>query len=281
MENNQTLFQAVGIIKGDVEIASEPGKPSIISVQGKDYALLYIPNKQGFKALDALKREIEATGTNQRLIVYPKITHFPGRDKAYQVAFQLVGFDRGSQPAGIGVDLNDFEFKISGLWQFIPVCPTPCISVFKNFTDERLEYVKQSEVYKRVKFMKGSHIPILWKDAPVKPFRFNPKIEKEEQGKPVFVAVKAKFLPNRNVFGFDSLLGMPQEDAPKFFKASKKMKALALQESKSFKAAKNSEKIEKVESAETPLPKPKKAEKVESSESSKQPLPMPKPKCKN
>ncbi|MBD0302244.1 MAG: hypothetical protein ICV85_08695, partial [Tolypothrix sp. T3-bin4] len=107
------------------------------------------------------------------------------------------------------------------------------------------------------------------------------------QGKPVFVAVKAKFLPNRNVFGFDSLLGMPQEDAPKFFKASKKMKALALQESKSFKAAKNSEKIEKVESAETPLPKPKKAEKaekaekVESPESSKQPLPMPKPKCKN
>ncbi len=85
---------------------------------------------------------------------------------------------------------------------------------------------------------------MIWKDAPVKPFRFNPKIEKEQQGKPVFVSIKAKFLPTRQVFGFDSLLSLPVDYAPKFFKASKKMKALALQESKNFKKAKTPEKVE-------------------------------------
>ncbi len=173
MSDNQALFQAVGIIRGEVKIASERGKPSTVSIQGKDYALLYIPTKQGFKALEALTKQVDTTGNNQRLIVYPKLTHFPGRDKQHEIAFQLVGFDRGLQSEGVTADLADFEFKLCGLWQFIPVCPTPCISVFKNFTSDRLEFVKQSEVYKRVKFMKGSHIPVIWNVATVKPFRLS------------------------------------------------------------------------------------------------------------
>ena len=281
MSENLALFQAVGIIRGEVKIASERGKASTVSIQGKDYPLLYIPTKQGFKALEALTKEVEATGTNQRLIVYPKLTHFPGRDKQYSVAFQLVGFDRGLQSSGVTADLADFEFKLCGLWQFIPVCPTPCISVFKNFTDDRLEFVKQSEVYKRVKFMKGSHIPVIWKDAPVKPFRFNPKIENELQGKAMFISIKAKFLPSRQLFGFDSLLSLPVEEAPKFFKASKKMKALALLESKSSKKTKTPE---KVESDFKGVPKPKKRSPLSvpqvSSESAFESKPMPKPKTK-
>ena len=123
--------------------------------------------------------------------------------------------------------------------------------------------------------MKGSHIPVIWKDAPVKPFRFNPKIEKEQQGKAMFMSIKAKFLPSRQLFGFDSLLSLPIEEAPKFFKASKKMKALALQESKNFKKAKTPE---KVESDFQSVPKPKKRS---SAESAFEPKPMPKPKTKN
>jgi len=261
METNQALFQAIGIIRGDITLSSEQGKPSTVLVAGKEYPLYYISTKQGFRAIEALKKEIAATdNTNQRLIVYPKITHFPSRDKLHEMAFQLVGFDKGSEPEGLGSDLADFEFKLCGLWQFVPVCQTPCISVFKNFTDQRLEYVKQSEIYKRVKFMKGSHIPLLWKDAPVKPFRFNPKLEKEQQGKASFVSVKAKFLPQRNVFGFDSLLAMPQDEAPKFFKASKKMKAEALQATKEFKKAQGLEtpkKVETIEQPKKPLPVPK------------------------
>ncbi|KAB8315343.1 hypothetical protein SD81_032705 [Tolypothrix campylonemoides VB511288] len=271
METNQPLFQAIGIIRGSVTLALELGQTSTVTIQGKTYNLYPVASKKGFRALDALKKELEATGkTEQRLIVYPKITHFPGKDKPHDMAFQLVGFDKGVESEGVTTDLGDFEFKICGLWQFIPVCQTPCISVFKNFTSERLEHVKKSELYKRVKFMKGSHIPILWKDAPVKPFRFNPKLEKEQQGKASFVSVKAKFLPSRNVFGFDSLVALPLEEAPKFFKASKKMKAEALQATREFKKAQG---IETAKKAETPV-------KTEDSVTVrvKKPLPVLKPK---
>ena len=272
METNQNYFQAIGIIKGNVTLATEPREPSSISIQGKNYPLFCVPKKSGFKAFEAFQKEIESTGnTDQRLIVYPKIIHFPAREKPHIVGFQLVGFVRDGVTEGVTADLADFEFKLSGLWQFIPVCQTPCISVFKNFNDQRLEFVKKAELYQRVRFMKGSHIPVFWKDAPVRPFRFNPKLEKEEQGKPYFASIKAKFLPGRNVFGFESLLALPQDEAPKFFKASKKMKAEAMQATKEFKKAqKQTDKSQKlieteqqyqsVAVAEKPkkqLPKPK------------------------
>jgi hypothetical protein len=76
--------------------------------------------------------------------------------------------------------------------------------------------------------MKGQHIPLLWKDAPVPPFRFNPKLQKEEQSKRYFVSIKARFLTDRDVFGFDSLLALPTENVPLFFKAGKKAKAEAV-----------------------------------------------------
>jgi len=236
----ELLFQAVGILRGKVTF-TEDAKTATITVSGQRYPLLYIPSKKGLKAFEALKKQIESTGNNElRVIVYPRVIHFPPKDKPHQITFQLVGFDNGSSE-GICQSLNDFEFKLSGLWQFIPVCQIPCISVFKNFTPERLEFVKKSEVYKRVKFMKGSHLPIFWRDAPIRPFRFNPKLDKETQGKPMFVSIKAKFLPQRNVFGFDSLLTLPQSEVPQFFKASKKMKTEALQQIKDAKKAALSE----------------------------------------
>jgi hypothetical protein len=151
------------------------------------------------------------------------------------MSFQLVGFDRGRKEDAVSGELQDLEFKLSGLWQFIPVCSTPCISVFRNFTSSRLEYMKQSEPAKKVKYMKASHLPLMWKDAPVRPFRFNPKAE-SDQGHPAFVSLKAKFLPHRNAFGFEALLAPPQEKAPKFLKASKEDKALVQQEAKKNQA---------------------------------------------
>jgi hypothetical protein len=110
--------------------------------------------------------------------------------------------------------------------------------VFKNFTKERLDHVKQSEPAKKVKYMKASHLPLFWRDALVPPFRFNPKAPKEEQGKPVFVQIKAKFVPHREAFEFESLLGLPMEKPPRFLKASKDDKATAMAEKKAaLKAA--------------------------------------------
>lgn len=226
---NESLFQAIGIIKGEVNL----GDVSTIKIGDKEYRLFYIPGRRRF-AYEALKKEIEATGnTTQRLIVYPKILHFPGRDKPYIIAFQLSGFISSiptKKEHPFNSELKDFEFRLCGLWQFIPVCRTPCISVFRNFTKDRLAWIKEAEASRKVKFMKATHAPLLWRDSPVKPFRFNPKLEKEQQAKTYFVELKARFLPDRDVFGFVELLSEPTEERPNFFKASKKMKAEALRE---------------------------------------------------
>ncbi len=233
-EHSGAIFQAVGVIIGKIAFNDE--NKSTIVIGNKEYPLFYAPKKQ--RAFDALKKEIEATGEHvQRLVVYPKVIHFPKKEQPHQVCFQLVGFDKGRQAEVISKELQDMEFKLCGLWQFIPVCCTPCISVFRNFTKERLDYIKQAEPAKKVKFMKASHLPLFWKDAPFPPFRFNPKATKEEQGHPVFVQIKAKFLPQRDAFAFDTLLALPEQKPPRFLKASKQDKSSVQAEKKAAQKA--------------------------------------------
>ncbi|HEY9605479.1 MAG TPA: hypothetical protein V6C85_27990, partial [Allocoleopsis sp.] len=209
-------FQAVGIIKGDITTDDDR---TFVTIGEKLYGLHYASSHK--RAYEALKKEIESTGiTQQRLIVYPRITHYPGGKQPYRLGFQLAGFV-GHEASGDGLQsvLEDLEFKISGLWQFIPVCRVPCISVFKNFNKQRLEYIKSAPLDKKVNFMKASHIPVLWRDAPVAPFRFNPKLDKETQGKASFVQIKARFNSSRDNFEFVELLAIPSDEPPNYLKA--------------------------------------------------------------
>ncbi len=218
------FFQAVGIIQGDV---TSDGDKTFVTIGEKSYGLYYASTHK--RAYDALKKEISNTGiTQQRLIVYPRITHYPGGKQPYRLEFQLVGFvgHEPSQP-GLPSVLEENEFKISGLWQFIPVCRVPCISVFKNFNKQRLEYIKSAPLDKKVNFMKASHIPVVWRDAPVPPFRFNPKLDKETQGKASFVQIKARFNSASDNFEFVSLLAIPSDAPPNYLKAGKKDKVEA------------------------------------------------------
>lgn len=256
-ESSGAIFQAIGIITGEVNFDEE--NIASVTVEGKTYPLLYKPHLK--VAMFALRLEIEKTGANrQRLIVYPKVTHFPPPNQPHQLAFQLVGFEKEGEPSSVGTELEPFEFKLSGLWQFIPVCRVPVISVFRNFDRERLEKLKEAETAKKVRFMKASHIPVMWKDSLVRPFRFNPKLEKEEQGYPLFFQIKAKFVPEKNGFEFVALLAPPLENPPRFLKASKKDKAAVQQQKKKAKfAGKKSDKpnAKKTEKPSKPQPKPK------------------------
>lgn len=212
------IFQAIGVIVGDVTFEEEK---AFIAIEGKPYPLFYAPSRK--KAFEALKLNVKRSNPTQRLLVYPRVIHLPG-GKPHQIGFQVVGFE-GKIGDLRHTGLEDFEFTLCGLWQFIPVSKVPCISIFKNFTERRLAYIKEAPSEIKVKYMKASHIPVLWKDAPVKPFRFNPKLEKEQQGQVWFVGVKARFLPGRDVFGFVSLKIPPAAKAPKYLKASKQDKA--------------------------------------------------------
>ena len=217
------IFQAVGVIRGEVikEIEEENEKFYVIVKTGQDtkkYRLFYSPHHR--KTLSALKLEIKNHGNLLRLIVYPKILHLPGKDKPHQVRFQLVGFDDGSNK-GVA-ELEDFEFKLAGKWQFIAVCKTPVISVHRNFTEKTLEYFKSLSQDSRKLFAGALHAPLLWDSAPVEPFRFNRKLKKDQQGETFFVQIKAKFLPDKDLFCFDSLMGVPTTELPKFIKFKKR-----------------------------------------------------------
>ncbi len=216
-------FQAVGIIKGEVKFHNEEKQVISVTIGNKEYGIHCATRH--FAALSGLKKEIAKTGkTTQRLIVYPKVMHFPKRDEPHRLWFQLIGFEVGNYKNSISQDLKDNEFKICGLWQFIPVCRPPCISVFLNFKQERLDILKASDnPATNAKFMKTNHIPVLWRDSPIRPFRYN-RLGGKEQGHPMFVQVKAVFLPERDAFAFVEQLGETTEQAPRFIKLPKSAK---------------------------------------------------------
>jgi hypothetical protein len=227
-EDSEAIFQAVGILPGNVAFEEQGAS---ITVEGKQYRLFY--SREHRNAFEALKMNVKATGSSQRVIVYPYVRHFPKKEQPYQLAFQVVGFIGKSKIEGcISRELQDFEFRIAGLWQFIPVCATPCITVLKNFSPERVSFIKEATVEEKVRFMKASHIPLLWSEPPVRPFRFNPRLEKEQQGKAAFVQITARFLPDQDAFEFKSLRCLPASNSPRGLKAGKKDKAEVLAKSK-------------------------------------------------
>jgi hypothetical protein len=72
------------------EITTE-GDKTFVTIGEKSYALYYASTHK--YAYEALKKEITCTGiTQQKLIVYPRITHFPGGKQPYRLEFQLAGF---------------------------------------------------------------------------------------------------------------------------------------------------------------------------------------------
>lgn len=245
------LFKAVGVIQGEVNL-SEDGIHTV-TFDKKTYRLKFASEKRA--TLYALKQEIRNTGNKfQRLIVYPRIIHFPKRGQPPVFYFELVGFERRAvTDRGILNELSDLEFKLSGLWQFIPVSQVPCVSIFKNFTEARKLYIKQVEPVVKVRFMKAAHLPLFWRDAPIAPFRYNPRIPKEEQGRAKFVQIKARFLPQRNTFAFMEQMAEPLEEIPRFLKASKSDK----EEQRKNAAAHNKKKLNQQPSAQPsqqPLP---------------------------
>ena len=100
------FFQAVGIIQGDV---TSDGDKTFVTIGEKSYGLYYASTHK--MAYEALKKEIEKTGiTQQKLIVYPRITHYPGGKQPYRLAFQLAGF-RQPEPfssTSIMISKNNF-----------------------------------------------------------------------------------------------------------------------------------------------------------------------------
>lgn len=206
------IFQAIGVIKGVVTFNNEKAS---IRIGGKKYELRYIPHKR--KAFQELNDYIALTNkTNLRLLVYPAVTHATNQETPPLIAFGLVNFDKGDKQ--YFPEFEDNEFRLCGWWQIIAQCRLPCISVKRNATPVSIKQLKHKKPKHRINLIKPTHVPVLWKEPIVEPFKYNPDADKDEQGKPLFVSIKVKFIPKNNIFSFTALLSLPQKESPKYLK---------------------------------------------------------------
>lgn len=201
-ETSDNFFQAIGILSGQLILNK---KPYILTVLDENYQVFF---KNPTKALPAIAKEIKISGNILRLLVYPNITYKPGKEDP-DIQFQIVAWSSTSdEQKGLFGELKDLEFLLSGLWQFIPSCKTPCLTVFKHYMEDKAENLKKSDAFKRNLILKPIHVPLLWDDSQGWPNN-NLNSTPEDFTKPPYISMKARFLPGRNLWEFDSLIKMP------------------------------------------------------------------------
>jgi hypothetical protein len=199
LEQNVAYFQAIGTLYCQVEQNLEE-KKFFITLGDRQYALYF--DKPTFFAF--LKQYTTKPEAQLYLRVYPKCLIIPQQDPI--IKFHVLGWDEENkfeEEAGI--------FRLKGVWQFVPQLRSPVISIYRN---------KDAED-PTGKF-KATHLPVLMRrDDGVNPFRFNPKIPKEDLPKRYFVQSKFRFMPQRNCWGWVEDIEPPREKLPWYKKPVK------------------------------------------------------------
>ncbi len=190
-EENPTLFQAIGTL--DEKPQRDREGNFFVRLSGKRYGL-FIP---GYRHRAWLKQISNHPDTPLFLRVYPKCLIIPRKDPV--VRFELAAWEEENH-----WDEEPGMFRLRGVWQFVPQVRIPVISVYRNrgAKDPQGKY-------------KASHLPILMRRSDgTAPFRFNPKIPKEELPKRWFIQARFKFIPSRNCWGWVEDLEPPTEKIP-------------------------------------------------------------------
>ena len=197
---DKPIFQAIGTIKVKPEEDKENPGQFFIRFGGKRYGLFIA----GYRYQAWLKQMAANPDQTLFLRVYPKCLMIPR--KPPKIFFQVAAWETENP-----WDEAPGQFRLKGIWQFVPQVRTPVISVYRN---------KGAEDPKG-KF-KASHIPILMRrDDEAAPFRFNPKIAKEDLPPRWFVQGLFKFIPSRDSFGFSEDLEPPTTKIPWYKKPVK------------------------------------------------------------
>ncbi len=212
---NDSIFQAIGVIQGAIAtetVLNDEGEEKqlySVVVQGKKYRLRIL----GYKFKYFIKQAQNNPDKQLYFLVYPYLQFIP--KKQPELRFQVVSW-QDSPYENFKVN----EFTVRGIWQFIPQYRRPLISVQRNWMDKK----SRNELLEKGQDFKAVHVPVLWKDAPVPPFRFNPRADK--QGDRFFVEFKAKFIPKLDTFGFSEMLAEPTTVFPRYLLPKAKMEKL-------------------------------------------------------
>ena len=237
LENKKVAFQGIGLLYGKIVKRYDDNNDYYnIVIKDKSYQVM-INNP---RVRDYLEADYNPE-KNRYITVYPFLKHYPDKNQPPTLRFTVIAANDEKT-----LDLKVNEFKLFGIWQFIGVSKCPVVSIYRNRTKgDRVYKLKKKFNNENLNKMitKANHIPVLWKDSVVKPFRFNPKLDKDKQSDRYFVQIKAKFLPNREQWGFIELIGNATLELPRFYKPEKLTKT----EEKS-KTENNTETEESVES---------------------------------
>lgn len=209
--NQPIIFQAVGLIRCTPRIE---GDKLFVNTHDRDYEL-----KKGrgrwHKQFDELKQEIEQHGSTEMLLrVYPQIIH-DSKNQEIRYWFTLVRayFDESQ----CSDNREDFIFR--GIWNIVPYCPLPVISVHRNINT--LGFYQKLSFKAKKAFIRPQDFSVVW-SAPVEPFLYDPNLEKSEQMPRYFVEVRAIF--DNGQYKVVEMLNEPTLEIPKYIKPLKKNK---------------------------------------------------------
>ncbi len=98
-----------------------------VELNGQEYALLYNADYT-FKAHRILRQELKKNGSSKILLkLYPN-ARFSAESESANLSFILGNFDKKY----LANKQYPEEFTLKGIWQYIPQCQTPVISIYRN-----------------------------------------------------------------------------------------------------------------------------------------------------
>jgi hypothetical protein len=211
--NSELRFRAMGVLEGEISLAE---KGLEITIDGQQYPLgfTFISKNRDYRKFQEELSSGSVTSLRKRVSVYPQVKYV---DKKYCYFFNLVSVHKEGKQ-GIFAELEPGEFYLSGLWQHVKSHPVPCLSVYRNATDDFFNMVAKQPLGKVRKLLKPIQVPVEGLDL-TQAFKYNPQAEKNKQKKRKFYCLSATFSDAR----FAAIKSSISEysKAPKYITASR------------------------------------------------------------
>jgi len=193
-EQKSPIFQAFGFVKGKI---LEQGSSYVLQIEEQTYPL--------FGPRERVKSFVGG-GEEVYLRVYPNWKSNAQKEAVLRnLSFTVVAI---LEKCPKNYQVN--HFKVRGIWQKVSFFAEPVITVYRN---------QSRGVHDDCKAL---HFPLLWKDAPVEPFEYDPSLkEKQDYSKRYFCQVEAIFSPETQEFTVSNLLEEPTTTIPPYIKPKK------------------------------------------------------------
>ncbi|MEB3311058.1 MAG: hypothetical protein VKJ02_12560 [Snowella sp.] len=187
------FFQAIGVVSG--KLVQQESR-YCLQIEEQVYPISISGKK--FNQVVKLEQEVYFR-------VYPHwFISFENQEEQSRLAFRIMG--ASTQPFGL-FEVNHFILR--GIWQKSPVTGEPLLTVYRNQSRGRWDKCKPL------------HIPLIWEDAPVEPFYYDPNLTKDEQVKRYFCQLEAIFDAESQTFKVIRQLDEPTTQIPPYVKRQK------------------------------------------------------------